>query len=80
MEVYNPEKARRSRLTKAAIIVGVGGLLGFIIGRLWGAKRERDAQAARRRWRYDSDSSRKIKRRHARDWDDGLLRSGRFQS
>ena len=71
IDVYNPAKRHRGNLIKAGIVVGVGALLGFVIGRWWGVRKERKAQ----RRRYDSD--RKVKRRHAREWQTGNLRAGR---
>jgi len=69
LKVYNPADEKRELLIKAGIIFGLGGLFGLLIGRWYGGHLERKEQEERRKHEgYWSDSSSRLKRRHARDW------------
>ena len=69
VKIYNEKQERRAQLKKGLIVAGIAGLFGFLIGRWYGGRRERKRREGRRRQRYTSDSERKLKRRHAREWE-----------
>jgi hypothetical protein len=74
LKLYKPADEKSELFIKAGIIFGLGGLFGLLIGRWYGGHLERKEQERKeqeerqRRERYRSESSSKLKRRHARDW------------
>jgi len=69
LKIYKPADEKRELLIGAGIIFGLGAVFGLLIGRWYGGHVERKEQEERRRReKYWSDSSSKVKRRHARDW------------
>jgi hypothetical protein len=68
MKIYNPAQESRAQTIKCAVAFAVGGLVGLLFGRWLGGHLERRDRDRQRRERYWSDDSAKIKRRHAREW------------